>query len=251
MIETVIILTFVCSGFVHTTAGFGSALVAMPIMTLLISVQTAAPVQALVGLSLAAYLLYVHRQSWQWREALPILCTSIPAVPIGTVALKHLPKQYMLGCLSAVLLGYVLYVFIQSRVHRDKPVIVTPPSMRTAIGGAVTGLFAGLLGGAYATNGPPLVIYGAIRQWDKKTFRSIVQSCFLLNGIFIVFWHTMSGLLTREVGWYSLFALPGLMAGMWLGFRVDPHINHERFRKLVLTLMFILGLALAWRAITA
>ncbi len=60
----IIIGTFVVAGFVHSTAGFGSALLAVPIITIVIGVRTAVPLEAVVGLVLTAAILYRHRHAW-------------------------------------------------------------------------------------------------------------------------------------------------------------------------------------------
>ena len=41
------------------------------------------------------------------------------------------------------------------------------------------GFCAGVLGGAYGMNGPPLVIYGAMRRWSAQHFRATLQGYFL------------------------------------------------------------------------
>jgi uncharacterized membrane protein YfcA len=45
------------------------------------------------------------------------------------------------------------------------------------------GLLAGILGGAYGINGPPLVIYGAKRRWSAQHFRATLQGYFLIASI--------------------------------------------------------------------
>jgi uncharacterized membrane protein YfcA len=41
------------------------------------------------------------------------------------------------------------------------------------------GFIAGVLGGAYGMNGPPLVIYGAMRRWSPQHVRATLQGYFL------------------------------------------------------------------------
>ena len=46
------------------------------------------------------------------------------------------------------------------------------------------GFFAGILGGAYNTNGPPVVIYGSLRKWSPATFRATLQGYFFMAAFF-------------------------------------------------------------------
>ncbi|MFQ5856424.1 MAG: hypothetical protein ACE5LU_12350, partial [Anaerolineae bacterium] len=43
------------------------------------------------------------------------------------------------------------------------------------------GFVAGCLGGAYNTPGPPVIVYGSLRQWPKQEFRAMLQAFFCLN----------------------------------------------------------------------
>jgi len=40
------------------------------------------------------------------------------------------------------------------------------------------GFAAGVLGGAYGMNGPPLAMYGALRRWTPERFRATLQGYF-------------------------------------------------------------------------
>jgi uncharacterized membrane protein YfcA len=240
----VIFLAFLAAGFVHTVAGFGSALVSMPILTQVLAVQLATPIQGINGLALTAFLLYRHREAWCWREASPMIAASFVGVPVGVYALIHLPAQYVMTALGLILIAYVSFVWIWGRTdHLDR----TSPKGRS-IGSLIAGFFSGLLGGAYATNGPPLIIYGSIKNWPKDRFRSILQSVFFANGIIVIVWWSVKGLVTMEVGGYSLAGLPGLALGIAFGTAIDRHIDHARFRKLVTGLLMILGMLLIVRA---
>ena len=62
-------LTLPLGALVQTVAGFGSALVAMPVLTQMLGVQVAAPVQALLGLLTTVTVLYRNWGGLRWREA--------------------------------------------------------------------------------------------------------------------------------------------------------------------------------------
>ena len=252
--ELVVFAAFVAGGIVHTTAGFGSALIAMPLTTLVIDVRVATPLQALAGLSLCVLIFYQHREHWLWWESLPLILGALIGIPIGTYALTSLPESIVLRCLAVVILGYALFDLISSRRREQEELVVEgteePSATKIQAGSAwVTGLLSGILGGAYATGGPPVVIYATIRGWHKERFKSIIQSLFIFSGSFLIFWQALHGLITRDVGWYVLFAFPGLFLGMIIGSFIDRYIDHARFRTLVLGLLLFLGTVLLLRSL--
>lgn len=249
--EAVVFVSLLLGGVVHTTAGFGSALVSIPMMTLVIAPQQAAPLQAIVGLTLSTVILYQHRSAWPWREAGPLLLGSIAGIPVGTSALLYLPAGLVLGALGTLLAGYGLLELLRKVPDDHSDLVTATNSSPRALWSAGVGFCSGVLGGAYATNGPPVIIYGAARRWPKERFRAILQSLFVVNGIGIVLVHAVSGLVTRQIGWYALFAYPGVLLGMLAGFRLDPWIDHARFRRVVLGLLVVLGGLLILRAFNA
>lgn len=251
MLESVtVFVALMLGGIVHFTAGFGSALVAMPILTLAIEPRVAAPLQSAVGLSVSALIFYQHRESWLWRETLPIIAFSILGVPFGTYALLYFPQPVVLAALGLVLVAYAVFELtgVAGRVAAHSGPLRRD---RFHIGSSVAGFLSGVFGAAYATNGPPVIVYGSLRAWPKREFKSALQSVFLVNGVFIVLWQSSAGLFTRNVGWYALFAVPGLATGAFIGHRIDRRLDHSRFRRYVLALILLLGVVLLMRSATS
>jgi len=246
--EPVLIFTaFLLGGMVHTAAGFGSALVSMPILTTALAVTQATPMQALVANILSIVVLYQNRVGIQWRRALGMAAISLPGIPIGVYALTELPAHWVTGFLGCVLLGYAVFDVVYRRARTPGPVEPIPD--RLDAWGAFAAFCAGILGGAYGANGPPLVIYAAVRRFPKETFRTLLQVCFLVNGIGIVLALALRGLYTAEVAAGFVYAFPGLFAGMLIGTRIDRVLAPERFRTLVLVVIAILGVSLLWRSL--
>lgn len=253
--ELVVFVAFVLGGIVHTTAGFGSALVAMPLTTIVIDVRVATPLQAFAGLSLCILIFYQHREHWLWWESLPLILGAVVGIPIGTYALTSLPQSIVLGCLAVVVLGYAIFDLISTRRRGQDELLDEragePSATRMQAGSAgIAGLFSGILAGAYATGGPPVVIYAVIRGWRKERFKSILQSLFIFSGSFLLLWQASRGLITWDVGKYAVFAYPGLFTGMVIGRAIDRHIDHVRFRKLVLAVLIVLGIMLLLRSLS-
>jgi len=234
---------------VQTVAGFGSALVAMPLITQLLGIKTAAPMQAIVGLMATMTILYRNRRGFRWRESILLIAGGVMGIPLGVLALRTLPSEPIIACLGLMMLAYAGFQYwIQPRLQ---PADVSANGNRAASGVVawLVGFTSGILGGAYATDGPPLVVYGALKRWPKETFRALLQACFFVNGIVVVTCHATAGLITTDVLRYCGFAIPGMLGGLVLGAYLDRRVDHERFRKILLVLIVVLGAALLARAL--
>jgi hypothetical protein len=100
------------------------------------------------------------------------------------------------------------------------------------------GLLAGVLGGAYGMNGPPLVIYGAMRRWSAQHFRATLQGYFLPASIVGMCGYWVAGLWVPAVTHYYLVSLPAAVPAIFLG-RV---LNHRLRGDIFLNYVY-LGLA--------
>lgn len=255
MFEVVIIvLLFALGSMVQTVAGFGSALVIMPVLTQVVGVRTAAPVQILVGFTVTMIVLYQNRHALQWREAARLIAGSVVGVPVGTLVLRSFPSTPVTACLGVLLVGYAAFEFrvaprFRSAVAFEGSTCPASAAWKARAVSGFVGFCSGVLGGAYATDGPPLIIYGSVKRWPKATFKSVLQSCFLVNGLCMVCCHGASGLITRQVVMYSLYAIPGMFAGVAAGTLLDRHVDHARFRRLLLWLILVLGTALFARSL--
>lgn len=247
MLEPIIVMiALALAGFVHSATGFGSALVGMPLLAMALGTPVAAPLLALSSQVVNVAVLWQYWRALHFREAARLIAISLLGIPAGLALLRYGNEALITAMLGVVLIAYAIYaVFWESRLNTaPEERAYENDSLRMRWGGAAAALIAGVLGGAYNANGPPLIIYGAIRRWPKERFKSMLQSFFLVNGLFIVVGHAMAGLITSSVLWHCVYSMPALLIGMWLGFVVDRRLDARRFRSVVIAMIFILGIAL-------
>ena len=101
-----------------------------------------------------------------------------------------------------------------------------------------------MLGGAYGMNGPPLVVYGALRRWSAQHFRATLQAYFLpasLLGV-VGFWE--AGLLGREVMRDFAICLPGAVVAIVAGRAINRRLRGRGFLKYVHVGLILIGVTL-------
>jgi uncharacterized membrane protein YfcA len=222
------------SAFAQSLTGFGFALIMMPLVTVVLGVQTAAPVVALAALTVYSVNLVRYRRSINLPEVLRLGVASAAGVPAGIWVLSNADEKAVMRILGLVLVAYAGYSLLQ------------PKAQRLLARGWVypAGFLAGCFGGAYNTPGPPVIVYGSMRQWPRDEFRAVLQALFFLNGILVVASHALVQHLTRQVLVYYLYAVPALAVGILVGSVVDPRIDQEQYRRIVTLMILVLGLAL-------
>jgi uncharacterized protein len=82
-------------------------------------------------------------------------------------------------------------------------------------------------------NGPPLVIYGAMRRWSPQHFRATLQGYFLPAGIVAMIGYGFAGLWVSAVTHYYLISLPAAIPAIFVGRFVNLRLSGESFLKYV------------------
>ena len=218
----------------HSTLGFGIALVAMPLLTLTVGIETATPLVAFVVLTTTASIAWTSRRHIEIRVAWRLLLGSVAGIPLGLFILTNAPEPLVKGILGLVILGFGLY----SLAH---PRLTTIATERWAY---LFGFLSGVFGGAYNVNGPPVVLYGALRRWPPERFRATLQGFFLPAGVLVFAGHGLAGLWTFEVVRLYTLALPVILVAIILGTKLNRRIPTERFERALYAILIGLGLLL-------
>jgi uncharacterized membrane protein YfcA len=220
----VLVVVFIAT-FIRSAFGFGEALVAVPLLALCIPLKVAAPLAVLVSITIAAVVVAqdwrkIHVRSTGWLFASTLL-----GVPVGLMLLTSTHQQVVKIALAIFILLFSGYSLIGS-----KPPELKRDSLRWLVG---CGFCAGVLGGAYGMNGPPLVIYGAMRRWSAQHFRATLQAYFLPASIVGMGGYWLAGLWVPAVTHYFLLCLPVLWPAIWLGRVVNHRLHGESFLRYV------------------
>jgi len=237
-----IVLVFLCAAFVHSVAGFGAGLVAMSLLVTQWPVTQAIGVCSICALLLNLWMAISLRADIQWGELRPMVIATFVGVPIGVLMLHSLPEAWIIGGLGVVLVVH------SARSLSRREAEVSPVSSRW---GYVAGLFGGMLGGAFNTSGPPVIVYATARAWPKDFFRATLQIYFLVTGALAMVLFVATGVVTSSSVYWAVIAVPVMAGGFALGQLAVSRVSAAQFRVLVFVGLGLMGVYYLWRAIFA
>lgn len=220
ILAVIFVATFIRSAF-----GFGEALVAVPLLALYLPLTVAAPLAVLISITIAAVVVAQDWRKIHFRSTGWLFASTLLGIPLGFLLLTSTHQRTVKVVLAMVILVFSLYSLIGRR----------PPELKrdSAPWLLGCGFCAGILGGAYGMNGPPLVIYGAMRRWSAQHFRATLQGYFLPASVVGMASYWAGGLWTRSVTHYFLLCLPILWPAIWLGRVVNHRLHGDRFLRYV------------------
>jgi uncharacterized membrane protein YfcA len=214
--------------------GFGDALFAMPLASLVVGVTVAAPVVGLVSLVLAAGVLVASRRHVDVATVRYLLAASLVGIPVGVSVLSRADEGALRLTLGAIVIGFGLYRLFSPRL----------PELHHRRWALPFGFAAGCLGGAYNIGGPPVVLYGALRGWSAPRFRGTLQGYFLVTSIVIALAQGLGGLWTREVLVLVGASTPGVVAALWWGQGLARRLEPATFDRHLSLVLVALGVLL-------
>lgn len=228
-------------GFVSGLAGFGTGLVALGIWLHVVLPAQAAPLVVVCSVIAQAQTIPAIWHAIDLRRLWPMLAAGVLGVPIGVHFLARVNPDTFRLCIGILLIVFSATMFL----GRARFTI----AWGGRVADAAVGLGGGILGGLTGLSGPLPTMWATLRGWGKDHRRGVFQAYNLTVLSVALVALALNGLITREVAWLLLWALPGTLAGAWLGARAYRRLSDHHFHQIVLGLLSVSGVTLIWPSV--
>lgn len=219
--------------FLKGMAGFGPALVFMPVASMVCDPHLALVTSAFIDLFVGAALVRTLRYT---RDELHIAGRLVLGMGAGTVlgaaAAGVLPSEALLLLVALTVLGIGFHLALQA----DDTVAASVSGGLRVYAGCLAG---GATGGLVGISGP-FVVAGLARL-EKSAFRRVLVMVFLAEGALklVVYW--IAGVWTSGAIPLALFVSPAVVVGLALGLRSHVHVSERRFKQTVGAILVATG----------
>ncbi len=239
----VIVAGAALGGFAQGVSGFAFALVALSIWAWGMAPAQAA-VLAVFG-SLVGQLVtlpFVWR-GFDWRRALPLVAGGLAGIPLGASLVGAADGSLFRFGLGVFLLVYCpLMLFLR-------------PNLEVRFGGrvadTVAGWIGGVMGGFSGLSGPVPTLWTTLRGWSKDEQRGVLQGFNIAMHAATLTVYAVSGRIHAELAWPMAVTAVALVPFALAGVTVFRRLSTAGFRRLVLLMLCLSGLALVWGAVSA
>lgn len=235
LIWGVILLAAVLRAF----TGFGFALAAVPVFSLFMSPSEAVVLSASLGCAISLLTIRTYWGGYPLRPMAPLLLASLVGTGVGAAVLKSISgQQFQLFVGIAVILACLALTFY--RPDRSHP------------GGwaaAVAGGTSGLLNGAFAIAGPPVIIYAMATEPEPARSRSFLLTFFLFSYPFALTMYAFAGFVTLASAWHFLLAFPAMYAGDRMGYRLFNRFGTAFHHRVALAVLYAVGAGIVVKAL--
>lgn len=231
------LLIFTLAGAAQAVVGFGSALVAVPLLVLLMDPATAVVSVTVATVGLTADATWRERAEVDRPVATRITLAALVGMPAGLLLLNTASETQLSLLMVVVLLVAVFLVWLPLRLPSGRPVIL----------GA--GAVSGALLAATGLNGPPLVLALHALGLTPSRFRATLQATFCVQAVVAVIAFAVLGRIDAQVLVLSLSGLLGSSLGWRLGDRIFHRLSAEQFQRILITGLLVTTATIVVRVI--
>lgn len=244
MLET-LLLTVGAFGaaLVAGATGFGFALIATALWAQLLPPHDVAVMCIVSTLSLNIAFIPAFWRDIDFKRLAPFAAGSFVGVPLGAMTLATLSIASLRFGVGLLLLGYGVHLLSRTRT----PQLRLAPAAALA-GDATVGLLGGFLGGLGGLSGFLPVLWCALRGWDKRANRALVQGYILLSSVLSLAW--IGGIVGIDdtLRMRLLVGVPIVLLGGLLGLRLFSRFDTSTFNRVILWVLTACGAVLMIRA---
>ncbi len=236
-----ILFLALCASFVQRTIGFGFGILIMTMLPLLMpSYGEATTLSGLLAMFTSVVVTVQMHRFITWKRLLPVLGVFLIVSSVAIFMLPGINDKAIMLVLGVVLILTSLYfILLSGRIH-------IRPTLPSQIG---IGILSGLMGGFFAMQGPPAVLYFLSSEKDKEHYLAMISAYLLIGNFATTLVRSANGFMTREVGVGFLWGIAGVAAGAFLGAKAFKRIPHKVFDYIVYAYIAFSGVVILLNAL--
>ena len=226
---------------VQAAFGFGFAILAAPLFLVVMDSAGAVPTLAVLNLAVSvAVAAYTWRQAP--RQLLLRLCAgSLVGFPIGLALFRIADVAQLKVATGTVIMAFALWLFVRELGVRPRS--KEGARVETSIGWALSmGALSGAMGAALAMPGPVAMLYLAAVRLSKDQSRALSLAFFSFVYGAVCLLHALNASLSAQHVALAAKLMLAVLLGAAAGHRLARHISEDRFRVLILAILFVAGL---------
>lgn len=225
-------IIIIFSAMVQGATGFGFSLLAVPLLAFVLPLNVIVPILVLFSLLLNV-IVFFKLQGHVDKVKIGILIGfGLISIPIGINALQGLDENIIKLAVGIIVIVSAVAMNFGIKIHFKNE--------KVAYG--LTGILSGILNGASSLSGPPVILMLSNEGVEKSTFRKTLATYFLALNLFSIPMFVLNGMVTTEVLSKSVILLPALIIGVLIGVGLGNKLPEKIFRKITLTLIFLMGI---------
>ena len=219
--------------------GFGFALAAVPVYAFFLPPAQAVVLSASLALAIGVHTFPQYARHADLAQRWPVFLMTVPGTLLGAVLLQRLDVEHFRLAIG------ILTILASLVLARFQPRRLTPgrwlqPSV---------GLTSGLMNGAFAIPGPPVIIFSMASESDPARSRAFMIGFFSFSALMALASYGALGMLSGQLVLLALLAYPAMRLGDRVGYRLFTRHGGSRYRAVAVATCLLIGVSITLRAL--
>ncbi|MDB5865061.1 MAG: permease [Betaproteobacteria bacterium] len=225
---------------IRGSTGFGG--VTVPLLALIMSVKTVAPMVTVLGILSSGMILRNDYRHIAWAPLRQLLPWCGLGVGLGVYLFANLDSETLGNALGIFAIGYGAHSMW--RTITPAPDRRLPMKVITPLAGSVGGFVGSLFG---ASAGMFFAMYLDLLKLPKIEFRATVAAVLVGLGVMRGAGYLWAGAFDREALVVCAAALPAMALGVWAGNHLHTNLDEIKFKRFVAVVLILSGVPLLLR----
>jgi uncharacterized membrane protein YfcA len=209
------------AGLVRGFTGFGSALVYVPLISMVYEPRVAAASIVFIDTICSVPWTVKAAPDANWRELWPVSLAATLSIPLGVAMLIYVDPLTLRWIICA-LVALALAALISGWRYHGRP---------TLLASLAAGAMSGVGGGSVQISAPPLLLFWLGGPSRAATIRANIMMCLQISGILSVIIYALTGVLTVPIMILSVLAGVPFLAAIGVGANWFRDASDTRYRR--------------------
>ena len=227
------------AAYIRGYSGFGFSALTVTSLALILPPSEVVPTAYMLEVAASIHMLPLVWRSIDWKILRWLVIGAVMGTPFGIIFLEEVPQETMRLVISGIVLTASLLLWKNIRIR----------SSANWYSILAVGFFSGVINGAAAIGGLPVVLFFLSISLGSALSRASMVAYLFIIDLYAVFLPGSQQLISTELlGRTVIFLIP-LLIGIYIGHRSFVKTTPESFRKFALSLLIVLSLAVIVRAV--
>lgn len=231
--QFLVCLIFAFASLIYSIFGFGFSMIAVPLLSMILGPKLAISLKIFLGMFLNFYLVYLTYSEMEFRKIIKLLIGSALGIPLGVKILAIINSEVIKISINVLI---IVTVFI-SKIKKNYRKFSNKGKLEFLVG-----FLSGFFGSSTGIPGPPVIMFGLSKKWEKKKLRANLLGFFAIYGFFTNISYFIMGVI--DVSKFIMLIIPGVIGmgfGTFVGKNIFKHIKSDTYFSSILVLIVVIA----------
>lgn len=251
MIQYILICAIIFfSIIIEAMTGFGSTVIAVPFLSMIISLKSSVAIMRVFSMLLGMVVVSMNFKHINFKVLAKVIVLVSIGMPLGIYAIEVFDEQFLKLCFGVFVTGYALIsifkIYSKSKKSEQELAMLEQKQLNKKNNPLFVPsvlFIGGIFQGAFATGGPFIVLYTSRQLKTKSEFRATMCCVWIILNSFVLIENLIAGgTYTFEVLNYMGVSAIFVVLGFAIGYQLHKKLSMEKFNILINFVILVSGL---------